>query len=355
MAAHVLITNLDSDVQAFLDAYGVQLTRRINGYCEMKFLAATDDPNARELLIGKRAAQLLRDGEIRFMGRLGGPFVDGANWVACNAYDPFFFLKDRHVGDENLAPLVYTDEDAGAIAVDLITDDIVEAGQSNCWIGSIESSVDRDRTYEPGKSIAEAIEQLAEVDDGFFFRMDALGEGAKFATFNVMYPDAGDFKPQARFEFGPGTLNNIDEESLEVERFDVVNRVIAVGAGEGESRPAVEVLHAASRIEYGTYERWLDFSDVTDEATLTEHAQEIINPHPRITIRFDALEGAPALFDDFDVGDTVPVFIDNGRTTVFDKALRVNEVTLEIDDDTGAERLTGVVLESTAHDIQEIR
>jgi hypothetical protein len=59
------------------------------------------------------------------------------------------------------------------------------------------------------------------------------------------------------------------------------------------------------------------------------------------------------LFDDFDVGDTVGVYIDNGRTRL-SGAFRVNQATLVVDDDSGAERLTGLVLESPTDVPQEV-
>lgn len=355
MAEHgLVVTDLVGTTRAFLEAYGLKLTRAINGAAKLEFSAATDDPKARELLIGKRAIKLYRDGVLRFMGVLGEPFVDGPDSVSCVAYDPFFFLKAAHVGDTTLADVTYTGTDAGAIAWDLIES---LGYETHLRQGSIAASVSRDRTYEPGKSIAEAITQLAEVDGGFYFRVDPVdGAGATFGEFTVLYPDAGVNRERVRFEFGDGTLGNISGEGLEVERFLPVNAVVAVGnaQNEGDPVPVASASSTESQTEYGVFPEWLALSDVVDSATLQEHADEELRADPPVALRFNAVEGGPMLWDDFDIGDTVQVRVDNGRTLVTGP-VRVNQVTLEVDDDTGAERLTGLVLESPNAVAQEVR
>lgn len=355
MAEHALVvTDLVGTNRAFLDGYGLKLTRGVNGLGpgKLEFTAATDDVKARELLIGSRAVKLYRNGVLRFYGIIGEPFVDGADAVRCVAYDPFFFLGPAFVGDASLLPRVYAAVDAGAIAWDLIASLPYE---THLRQGVIAASRLRDRTYEPGKSVAEAITQLAEVDDGFYFRIDPVDHaGAEFATFNVLYPDAGTDAPGARFEFGDGTLDNIDSDGLELERFQPVNSVVVVGAGTGEVVPVASASDADSQGEYGTWPRWVQLSDVVGSGALAEHAREELRAQPPVAIRFNTLETAPTLFDDFDVGDTVYVRIDNGRTLVTGP-VRVNQATLEVDDTTGAERLTGVVVESPTVQAQEAR
>lgn len=353
MATHALVvTDLAGTARAFIDGSGIKLTRKINGACFLEFSAATDDPNARELLIGKRAVKLYRDGVLRFCGIIGEPFVDGAFSLPVAAYDPFRYLDAAHVGDVTLAPAVYDATDAGTVAWDLID---ALPYETHLVQGTLQASVKRDRTYDPGKSISEAILQLAEVDDGFAFRIDAVdGPGAAFASFNALYPNAGVDRPDVRYEYGDGTLGNIDEGKLEIERFLPVNDVVVTGAGVGEAVPAEHVEDTGSKAEYGTFPTWQSLSDVVDTATLTEHGRELIYADPPLVARFDALEGAPVLFDDYDVGDTVRVFIDNGRTRA-EGTFRVNQATLEVDDDTGAERMTGLILESPTDVPQEVR
>jgi hypothetical protein len=348
MAEHgLVVTDLIGTTRAFLEAYGLKLTRAINGAAKLEFSAATDDPKARELLIGKRAVKLYRDGVLRFYGVLGEPFIDGPDAVSCVAYDPFFFLKAAHVGSPSLAPWTYTGWDAGAIAWELVNG---LGYETHLRQGNVAASVNRDRTYEAGKSIAEAITQLAEVEGGFYFRVDPVdGEGATFGTFNVLYPDAGVTRERVRFEYGDGTLGNISGEGLEVERFMPVNAV-----NEGDPVPVAVAEDSASESEYGTCPEWLTLSDVVNTATLQEHADEELSPEPPVALRFNAVEGGPVLWDDFDIGDTVYVRVDNGRTLVTGP-VRVNQVTVEVDDDTGAERLTGLVLESPNAVAQEVR
>lgn len=347
------VIDLQGRTRAFLDAYDVKLTRRINGANMLECSVPSDDSKARELLLGSRALRLYRNGETRFMGVIRSPFVDEANWVRVTAYDPFAHFMDLHVGDESLTPRVFTATDAGAIAEALLFD-LSLGGMNHLDTGDVDASVLRDRTYEPGKSIGEAVVELANVDDGFFFRIDADGlpVGSKFGTFNVIWPTSGESREDVRFEFGEGTRDNIEESSLEIERFDPVNWVVATGGTDLEGSPlAVLVENAASQSEYGLYQVWAQFSDVTEVTTLRDHAVGFLEPNPRIVARFDALEGAPALFDDFDVGDTVSVYIDTGRV-VYDFAARVNQVVLEIGDDSASERLTGIVLETPGNEPQ---
>jgi hypothetical protein len=347
----LVITDLVGANRAFLDASGIRLTRKVNGACTLEFTAYTDDPNARELLIGKRAVKLYRDGVLRFMGLIGEPFTDSATELAVAVYDPFKFLEAAHVGDATLVPAVYDQTDAGTVAWDLIN---ALPYETHLEQGTLQASVKRDRTYDPGKGIAEAITQLAEVDNGFAFRIDAVDNGgATFASFNALYPLAGVDRPDVRYEYGDGTLANIDESSLKIDRLLPVNDVVVTGAGVGEAVPAESASSASSKAEYGTFPAWDSASDVSDTTTLLEHATGLVVPDPPVVVQFDDVEGAPMLFDDFDVGDTVGVYIDNGRTRL-SGAFRVNQATLVVDDDSGAERLTGLVLESPTDVPQEV-
>lgn len=359
----VSVIDLDGNTLAFLDAYGLKLTRRINGACVLEFSAATDDPNAAHLDIAARAVRLYRDGVLRFCGIIGEPFVDGADFVNVTAYDPIYRYNELVVGDETLSPLIPAPEapvDAAEVAWALILAPPL-ASDPHLEQGTIQESVLRSGIYEAGRAIGDAIKELADADEGFFYRIDAVdpevefSDGGIFGSFNVMYPDAGATTPVgACFEFGPGTRANISEDGLELERFNPVNWVVAVGSDEipGIAR-TVKIEQLASQAEYGMFQRWLSLPDAPRDAegsqltALRLAAVGAIEQEPRVVVRFDAIEDAPALFDDFDVGDQIGVYIDNGRT-IFDGNLRVNEVKLEVDDDTGAERLMGVVAETVA-------
>jgi hypothetical protein len=193
----------------------------------------------------------------------------------------------------------------------------------------------RDRAYNR-KQIAEAIQELTEVENGFDFSItpvDPTVDPGILGIFNVV-PAAGvNLSTTVRFEQGEGTLDNVLAVSRQLEL--PVNRVVVLGA-ESETTPGVTLTataeDTASISQYGLYERTYSFTDISVDATLEQRADSLLRPVPIQTITFEP-DPATALWPwvDYWLGDTVSVRIDADAFQVQTTA-RIIGIEIELDD-----------------------
>jgi hypothetical protein len=206
----------------------------------------------------------------------------------------------------------------------------------------------RDRTYEYGKNAAEAIQQLAEVDDGFYYRIDPLDEPDHFCTFNLIYPAVGS-SSGASFEYGAGTASNIAGVSVDI--VPPVNSVIALGAGEGDGQLRHRIKDTASVVGYGLYDQLASYADVVEDATLYQHALDGLRPFEPRTYRITPVlqSGAayvPLPWEDFDVGDTVMLNLRGiSDALIASDTCLVTSFTVTVDD-SGVESLSSIDLQT---------
>ncbi len=338
--------------RAFLEARGFELTRRQNSFADARFsLDRQGDAagKAAEVQSGSRALAAWRETDagvqVMFRGQIHTPVdeMDGDSAsVTATAADPIWWLQHRYVRSD----VTFTGQDAGSgIAWPLIS---TQNGYETTHLASgvIDSSVNRDRTYQAGQQVGDALSNLANVENGFFFKARPVdGLGATFALLDVSYPNSGVYAPGAVFEFGRGTAGTIDAVPT-IEEAPPVNRVTVFGDSSA-TVPAV-AQDVASIATYGLVERIVTFSDVVVQATLQAYANELLRPEPAKTFSFSCapspLSPAPLLGVDFNVGDTVRVRVDEWRASI-DATCRVIAATVAVDDDGRSERLSSVVVE----------
>lgn len=132
------------------------------------------------------------------------------------------------------------------------------------------ASFARDRTYEPGKQVWEAMTQLSAVDNGLDFELDPVDrEDAVYSQLNTYYPQQGvDRSDDVIFHYGWGKSNASDftwEPSGDVVR----NRSSRVGQpGVNGARQD----NLAAQQAFGIYAEYVGESDVSLAGTLNEHA-----------------------------------------------------------------------------------
>ncbi len=203
----------------------------------------------------------------------------------------------------------------------------------------------RDRTYDMGKNVAEIVTQLAEVDDGFWFRVDPADEGPVFSRLELLHPASG-LDTAVSLEWGEGTAGNL--ASVEVNVTPPVNHVLAFGAGDGEAQLHLSVSDPGSIALHGLLDTTITNPDVSITSTLEQHARDALRPTEQRTLRVEVaslVETAPRPWDDFDVGDLVSVHIRGGGPALnYSGSARVTAFTVEVDVD-GVERMTGLDLE----------
>jgi hypothetical protein len=196
--------------------------------------------------------------------------------------------------------------------------------------GALPASVNRDRTYLPGKEVGAALLEMSEVIGGPDFELEPVaGAGTEtLARLNTFYPRQGSDKSAdvifvhgaapytaSDFNFAPGGDG-------------ICNRVVVVGAplnNEGEEAeenpfatfPAYVAEHAASIAQYGVWEQLIQLEDVSEAATLQAHAEAFVaaNALPIPYFDFTAApeqtdeeegDGVPPVFGvDYWIGDTI--------------------------------------------------
>ena len=330
----VALTNLAGATRALLEPDELVLSRKLNGAAELAF-KIRNDSTAAELAIGSSVVKAYRDGALVFHGRVHEPLVTTRQHVAVIARDPIADLAMRYVQ----STLTYAATDAGAIASALLAHAAADH-ETRLAAGTIASSVSRDRTYEEGKAILEALVQLGEVDGGFYFRCDPLDVAGTFGELVILYPGAGDDLPGLRFECGAGTLDNLSDfqEELRLPR----NRVRAIGAEVAGVRVDAEQESASSIAALDLYETQISFATVEQAGTLSEHALGALQVDAPAAYSVTPTPDAPLLVADFNVGDSGRLRIDAGRVNVT-ATVRISEATLRVSEG-GVETLAAATL-----------
>ena len=219
----------------------------------------------------------------------------------------------------------YTATDAGAVAWDLIdTTQVKTNGSFGITQGSIDTSVDRTRTYEY-KNIREAIIELSEVKNGFDF------EVTHDKVFNVYYPDMGAQRDEFIFDY-PG---NIKEIRISRNATGLVNEVIARGQGYGLAQVIVTEVDSASQASFTLRQKIMDLSDIVLDATLTAYAQEEIDllKDPLTTLDVTVDGNRKPFIGSYWIGDRIKIEIHNLALFVdINTYYRIDEITVGVDE-----------------------
>lgn len=193
----------------------------------------------------------------------------------------------------------------------------------------------RDRTYElEASSIGTLIEQLAAVQDGFDFMIDASGTiNDIHLTLRLDYPWRGR-ATNYRFDADQSGSANLRGWGLEESARDRVNRFVAVGSGEGVD----QLIAAAEDPNLITLlplrEGRGAWTDVTQRPTLNAHARRELAANSRasrIPILLAEADTEPSI-GAYIVGDQVGVAIRDGWTDI-DGHFRVIARTIRLSDE----------------------
>lgn len=324
------------------------VTRRLNGSAVIGLTLDADDASelaTNRLIRGWREPRAGGTRVLRAAGRVTGitgeAATDSAEHVTlASASDGFGVVNERYC----TSALTYTQWYPRDIINGLVT---LQNGRypTGLRVAAGTGGPPRDRTYEAGKSVGEAILQLAEVDDGFWFRVDPVDGGSEFSELVLLYPSSGG-ESGAVLGWGEGTAGNLS--SVEVSVMPPVNHVVAFGAGDGDAQLRTAVGDAASIAAHGLLEVVITHTDVSEEATLLAHARDALRLTEQVSVRLEVAalqENTPRPWDDFDVGETLTLVL-RGRTPVLRRSgsYRVTSFTVRVGDD-GVERMTALDLE----------
>lgn len=325
------------------------VTRRLNGSGTISLTLDASDAQeiaTNRLLRGWREPRGGGDRVLRAAGRVtgvnGSVATDSMEQVTmAAAFDGYGVLTGRFVQDS----VTFTQWTPRAIVDSLVATQNARY-ETGLRVAAGTAGPLRDRTYEAGKNVGEAILQLAEVDDGFWFRVDPVDNGDEFSEIVLLHPSSGG-DSGAVLGWGEGTVGNLAEVDVTVT--PPINHVLAFGAGDGEAQLQATVGDDASQQAHGLLEVVITHTDVSDEATLLAHARDALRPSEQVAVRLGPAaleESTPLPWDDFDVGQTISMVL-RGRTPVLNRSgsYRVTAYTVQVDVD-GVERVTALDLEA---------
>ena len=319
-------------IEEITDARSRRYSKALNAAASWNFTIPGDDPQA--LVLSELAVDVAvyRDGRPMMRGRLGSSQDQGTENVLTSQFAVLGYesiLNRRHF----LAPTSYTQQDQSLIAWDFVQQAQARTGGAlgitrGYGVG-VGGQPLRDRSYDVGKPIGEALVQLSQVIGGFDFEVDP---GLRF---NLYYPQRGR-DTQQLLSWGS-----------QVQRFqrswtadDFGNVVVATGA-EGLAPLVLEASDLATQPQ-GRFEVPFGDPDISIASTLQEQAAQALED-AQLPVGAYTLLLAPGVYGPlmYEVGDTFTLAIDRGRFN-FSVQGRILQIDVAVGDD-GDEAVTFTV------------
>ena len=325
----VAATAAGEPVADLLGARSRKVTFRRDGPCEAswsmdgRWSAITGNPPdaavVKELL---NDVLVYRDGDLLFRGRIG-PTEDtvdaDSHTVSMAAVDYRGYLDRRIL----YAAQTYTATDQAGIAwalVDYANTRI--GGDVGITRGTGQTTgVNRDRNYEAGKSIGEALDELGRVIGGFDWEVDP------WLRLNVYSPSRGTIRDFVA-EYG----SNVARVSRSVDPGSYANAVRSTGDTALTTAVTLNAATLATRPER-RFDLAVSDPDVKVQQTVQDRASaalaiaEVIQPSYTVTLR-------PGRWSPGDVwlGDVTKIVVRSGRLDV-NTSERVEEISVSVGDD----------------------
>jgi hypothetical protein len=356
---------------------GLSYSHRLNDVGELSaslFLPTPSDTAGRTLgaiyndAVEETRRQLVieRDGVVVWCGIIwAAPYDDGSQSRSVRAASDWSYFRRRFIDYSS----TYTGTDQFTIARQIVNaarGPVGLAGDIGVTVPVTTSGVTRDRTYTASelKPVAEAVEELAAVDNGFDFGIDCAytSAGVLQKVLNFSYPRRGRNYLNTGHVFELG--RNVISFSWPSDGTRVANKVFATGQGEGNETSTIEesgggatsTRGAAGRTiglaidansirplsaggpGYPLLEKQIQLSDVTVQDTANRYAQAELafstSPIvlPEITVRGDR---DPEI-GTYIAGDACRLIIPAGMTPRFPDGLdtyyRIIEYQVMVDD-----------------------
>jgi hypothetical protein len=224
------------------------------------------------------------------------------------------------------AAATYTGIDQVAIVRDLIADSqALTAGNLGITDATTATGRNRARTYEAGKNLAEAIQELSDVDGGFDWDISPEME------LRTWYPARG-----ASRDFAAVWGDTVTAVRRQVDPSQYANTIRFSGA-EGVTTTTRSVAGLADRVE-GRFEAQSGDTDISTTTALGEKAdwelseRSVIRPSYTVKLKPGVWDGPATLW----LGDTCRLVVRRGRLDVNTEA-RVHEIAVTVDDSGGEE------------------
>lgn len=309
------------------EATSRRVTWRLDATDDAQFSMNGESEELAEIVDLATDLVIYRNGIKLHRGRLGPAADSGnANGLATQLTSIGYrgMLDVRHVP---AAGATYTATDQAQIAFGLI--DTSQSSTNGDWgitdgTGAT-SGTTRDRTYDPGKPIGEALGELFRVDDGGEWEIDAD------LALNRWYPTRGT---------DTGVVLDFGGLVVAFERLLSPADFGNAGVFSGDTSVTDPIDATAATLATDPRGRWevsRAFPSIKEQATLVDRAAWVVaqaatlRPTWRITLAADAWEGPDHLW----LGDTAQLAVHAGRLAV-DAPHRIAEIAVT-EDDNGVE------------------
>lgn len=257
----------------------------------------------------------------------------GVDMLNVTAQDPLAYLGRRYTS------AAFTATDRGAIIKTCIdtTNNDNETGISTT-LGTITTSSTITADYSSEKpSILDLAGQYTDATDGIDFAIIPQELSTSKIGYLNVYARRGSSKPNAVFAYGSGTLDN---STIKRTR-NVDNLTTYVSALEGDATSVWTDTNAVST--YRRLDSIISLSNDTNLASMSARTRRYLDTHstPDLIAEYAITPGprAPRIFDDFDIGDTVPVHL--RRAIEFVVQQRVYSATIAISEN-GVETISAL-------------
>jgi len=299
---------------------GVTYSRRLNGAGTLSAVCplTADDLTLSGIWVDgteptRRGVYVERDGVIVWGGIWWARDTTDSHTLQVSGGEWWSVLRRRHITDT----LVYVAgvDDQLDIARALV--DYTQAkpgGDLLIDTGSGSSGRTRDRTYwgYEAKQVADAIEELAAVEDGFDFSLDCVwSAGVPARQFVVSYPRRGRSAVSSGLVFSSG--RNIIDWDWPEDGSRAANCVHGVGAGEGDSMLRSSVTRT-DRLDagYPLLEEVLSLKDVSVQSTLAAHVVDRVAAYasPVTLPRIRVIGDQDPVVGSYICGDEVRIVLD---------------------------------------------
>lgn len=316
----------------------LQWFTKLNGIGACRFQVSLWDRKATtaNLRRWRTNVAVVENNEIIFFGPISKLDVSynnvGGNWnVECLSY--FAHLRSRFVNT-----LTQEDgTDAGNIAWNLIdTAQSRTNGELMIDEGDIETTVNRDRTYEIGANVAEKIIALTKILNGFDF--DLRYNYASDNKLDNIFFDVFANRGSVRNDLPTLKVGENVKDFQATTQDDIINTIDSLGAGTGDGRNSYSTSDGTSQQDYTRRERIITFQDITVQETLEENTDEILtrNKVERYHINVELMPDTVPLFGTYILGDSLKYDLkavdETGREAVsFKGTAQVIEIGVNLD------------------------
>lgn len=312
-----------------VDATSRQVTWRVDAAAEASFDLPGSSPRAGAITELVTDLHVRLDGDKLYRGRVGGTSdtLDAdQHKVSVQTADYRAVLGRRILWSDDT--LVYTADDQSDIFWGLINDTQARDGGDlsiTRGLGTV-TGVTRDRTFEAGKNIGEALTQLGEVIDGFDWDIDANLQA------NVYYPERGG-NAGVVLDYG-GAVTGVTRQ------VDPSTFFTALRFNGADGLVAAEVV--AADITTRQEGRW-DFqqgeTDIAEQATVDDRAErlldlgQVISPAYTLRLKRGFWQGPSHIW----LGDTCRIIVRSLPRLDVNATARVYEIKASIDDNGDAD------------------